>query len=196
MLKYYIFYKPFNVLAQFSKKDERLCLSDFINIEKDCYPIGRLDYDSEGLLIITNDKYLHKIISSPKYKIKKTYIVQLDGLINDYAINELLNGVIIKVKNKNFKVKADSIRKLKTIDLPERNPPIRYRKNIPTSIVEIVLTEGKNRQIRKMTAKVNFPTLRIIRTKINNLTLKNLKAGDLLEISQNTIYKMLNVPIL
>jgi len=196
MFKYYIFYKPFYVLSQFSKKDERLCLSDFIKIDKDCYPIGRLDYDSEGLLIITNDKYLHKIITSTKYKVKKTYLVQVEGLINDFAINELFNGVIIKVKNKNFKVKADSIIRLETIILPERRPSIRFRKNIPTSILEIVLTEGKNRQIRKMTAKVGFPTLRIIRTKINNLTLENLEAGDLLEVSQNTIYNKLNLPIL
>ncbi len=171
MAKIYLFNKPFGVLCQFSGKGNTL--SDYITI-KDIYPAGRLDKDSEGLVILTNDGKLQHKISNPKFDKEKTYIVQVDGNITNTAINSLTLGIVLK----DGKTKPA---KVKTISQPDwlwsRTPPIRTRKNIPTSWIELTITEGKNRQIRRMTAHVGFPTLRLIRSQIGGWQLGNTKLG-------------------
>ncbi|MDG2354182.1 MAG: pseudouridine synthase [Gammaproteobacteria bacterium] len=167
----YAFNKPFGVLCQFSGEGDTL--ANYIDI-KNIYPAGRLDKDSEGLLLLTDDGKLQHKISHPKFDKEKTYIVQVDGQITTEAISQLSNGVILK----------DGLTKpakAKIIDSPNwvwgRNPPIRTRKDIPTSWIELKITEGKNRQVRRMTAQVGFPTLRLIRTQIGDWKLDDIKAG-------------------
>jgi len=167
----YAFNKPFGVLCQFSGDGDTL--ANYINV-KDIYPAGRLDKDSEGLLLLTNNGKLQHKISHPKFDKEKTYIVQVDGQITTDAIKQLERGVMLK----------DGLTKpakAKIIDEPswiwDRNPPIRIRKNIPTTWIELKITEGKNRQVRRMCAQVGFPTLRLIRTQIGDWKLNNINIG-------------------
>ncbi len=192
MLHYFITYKPFNTLSQFSSVENKQTLSNFFSVPKDVYPVGRLDYDSEGLLILTNDKKLNHHLLNPLYAHKREYWVQVDGAITSQAIQQLCNGVEINVNGKMYKTKnaiAEIINE--EIIVPERNPPIRFRKEIPASWIKLFLTEGKNRQVRKMTAKVGFPTLRLIRYSIEQLSLANMQPGEIIQLSQKTIYKKL-----
>jgi 23S rRNA pseudouridine2457 synthase len=166
-----LFNKPFGVLCQFSGEDKNL--SHYIDI-KNIYPAGRLDKDSEGLVILTDDGKLQHQISHPKFDKEKTYIVQVDGQISTEAIDQLCHGVALK----------DGLTKpakALIIDEPswvwDRTPPIRIRKDIPTSWIELKITEGKNRQVRRMTAHVGFPTLRLIRTQIGDWKLNNINLG-------------------
>ena len=168
----YAFNKPFGVLCQFSGEGDTL--ANYIDI-KNIYPAGRLDKDSEGLLLLTDDGKLQHKISHPKFDKEKTYIVQVDGQITTEAISQLRDGVTLK----------DGLTKpakAKIIDSPnwvwDRNPPIRIRKDIPTSWIELKITEGKNRQVRRMTAQVGFPTLRLIRTQIRDWKLNNINIGQ------------------
>ena len=170
--------KPFGVICQFSGDSNTL--SDYIDIPN-IYPAGRLDKDSEGLVILTDDGKLQNLISHPKYNKMKTYIVQVEGEINKNAITCLQKGV--NLKDGNTKPAIVKII-LKPNWLWERHPPIRMRKNIPTSWIEISISEGKNRQIRRMTANVGFPTLRLIRTKIDQWDLKAIKTGSYVMLSQ------------
>lgn len=182
--KYYLLYKPFQVLCQFSPEPGKVTLADILSIEKDVYPVGRLDYDSEGLLLLTNDNELKTILLSPEYKHTKSYLVQVEGEISDEAMAKLMNGVDINIKGKIYRTLKCTVAKPVTLtDLPERIPPIRYRKNIPVSWIEITIHEGKNRQIRKMTAAVGHPTLRLIRMKFDKFCLGGLIPGELKEIS-------------
>ena len=189
---YYIIYKPFQVLCQFSKEENKKTLADFFDIEKDVYPVGRLDYDSEGLLILTNDKQLNHRLLNPLFKHKKEYWVQVDGAINNDAIIKLQQGVTINVDGKLYKTKP-AIAKLFLAEpnVSVRFPPIRFRKDIPTSWISLTLTEGKNRQVRKMTAAVGYPTLRLIRHSIENIFLDKMQAGEIIELSKASIYKNL-----
>ncbi|WXU00729.1 MAG: Ribosomal large subunit pseudouridine synthase E [Catillopecten margaritatus gill symbiont] len=166
-----LFNKPFGVLCQFSGDAKNL--SKFIN-EKGFYPAGRLDKDSEGLLLLTDDGKLQHQISHPKFDKEKTYLAQVEGEATDEAITKLCKGVILK----------DGLTKpakVKIVNQPDwlwgRSPPIRERKNIPTSWIELKITEGKNRQVRRMTASVGFPTLRLIRTQIGDWKLNKIKLG-------------------
>jgi len=164
--------KPFGVICQFSGDNNTL--SDFIDIPN-IYPAGRLDKDSEGLVILTDDGKLQNLISNPKYNKAKTYVVQVEGEMSDTAATALQVGV--KLKDGNTKAAI-----VKIIEEPswlwKRTPPIRVRKNIPTSWIEISISEGRNRQIRRMTASVGFPTLRLIRTKIDKWDLGNINSGS------------------
>ena len=168
------FNKPFQVLCQFTDNDGRQTLADFIDIPK-IYAAGRLDRDSEGLLLLTNDGKLQSRISHPRHKLPKTYCVQVDGEPNDAALAKLRQGVQLK-DGKTEPCKAERIAEPDW--LWPRDPPVRYRKSIPTSWIQITLTEGRNRQVRRMTAAVNHPTLRLIRTSIGNITLENLPVGS------------------
>ncbi len=182
--KYYLFYKPFQVLCQFSPEPGKLTLSDFITVEKDVYPVGRLDFDSEGLLLLTNDNRLKTKLLSPENEHYKSYLVQVEGDIDSFDLSKLENGVEINLKGKIYRTKKCNAKKLELVpDLPERVPPIRFRRNIPVSWLEISISEGKNRQVRKMTAAVGFPTLRLIRIKFDIFSLGELKPGELREIS-------------
>lgn len=167
-----LFNKPFNVLCQFTDKSGRKTLADFIKF-KNVYPAGRLDYDSEGLVILTDDGKLQNKISDPENKIPKTYWVQVDGAINDEAIQQLEKGVLLNdgmTKPANAKIISEPI-------IWKRFPPIRERKSITTSWIELTITEGRNRQVRRMTAKLGYPTLRLIRFSVGDWTLKNLQPG-------------------
>ncbi|UEG51027.1 pseudouridine synthase [Ferruginibacter lapsinanis] len=190
--RYFIVYKPFNVLCQFSAQEGKQTLKDHFKVPKDVYPVGRLDYDSEGLLIFTNDKELNNRLLNPAYKHKREYWVQVDGAITNEAIANLQNGVVITIDGKWYSTKKCTAAICANEPaVPERTPPIRFRKNIPTSWIKINLTEGKNRQVRKMTAAVGFPTLRLIRHSIEKCTVKGLMPGEMKEISKNELFKML-----
>lgn len=192
-MKYYVFNKPFQVLSQFTNEDGKKTLSDFLNIEKDCYPIGRLDYDSEGLLIISNDKKLNDYLLNPINKHKREYIAQIEGKIQESDMKKLQNGLNLNIKGKNHFAKCVDAKIINDYDLPDRNPPIRYRANIPTSIINITLNEGKNRQVRKMTAAIGFPTLRLIRVAIENLKIDSIPSGEYILFNKYDLFQLLNI---
>ncbi|PWJ42164.1 pseudouridine synthase [Sediminitomix flava] len=190
--KYYLIYKPFGMLPQFSDNEGRPTLKDLYDFPKDVYSVGRLDMDSEGLLILTNDKSLNHKLLHPSFKHDREYLVQVDGDITEEAIMQLAKGVVISVnKKKHNTLPAKARKKQEPNWLEERNPPVRFRKSIPTSFVSLSLIEGKNRQVRKMTASVGFPTLRLIRTRIEGITLNGMKIGEVKEVNRNLIYKLL-----
>ncbi len=172
MAKIIAFNKPFGVLCQFSGEGDTL--ANYIDIP-DIYPVGRLDKDSEGLVILTDDGSLQNRVSNPKYNKIKTYIVQVEGDITDSATSALQNGVKLKDGN----TRPANIKKINEPNwLWDRSTPIRIRKNIPTSWIEVSISEGKNRQVRRMTASVGFPTLRLIRIRIDQWNLGNIKVGS------------------
>ncbi|MFN5022626.1 MAG: pseudouridine synthase [Chitinophagaceae bacterium] len=187
-MQYYLLYKPFQVLSQFTSTDGKLCLKDIIEVEKDVYPVGRLDYDSEGLLLLTNDKKINHQLLHPSFEHKRTYWVQVDGAITQEAIQQLSKGVTISVDGTFYSTKPASVHVLPdTIEVPERNPPIRYRKAIPTSWASITLIEGKNRQVRKMFASVGFPVLRLIRAQMGTYSIDKMQPGDLIHLSEGEV---------
>ena len=187
-MQYYLLYKPFQVLSQFTSTDGKLCLKDIIEVEKDVYPVGRLDYDSEGLLLLTNDKKINHQLLHPSIEHKRTYWVQVDGAITQEAIQQLAKGVTINIDGKSYSTKPASVHILPdNIEVPERNPPIRYRKAIPTSWVSIALIEGKNRQVRKMFASVGFPVLRLIRAQMGKYGIDKMQPGDLIHLSEGEV---------
>ena len=173
MLQYIAFYKPYGVLSQFTSEGGHEGLSGF-GLPADVYAAGRLDHDSEGLLLLTNDGRLIKKLLDPVFAHPRSYLVQADGAVTEQALESLRRGVMIK----GYKTKPCQAELIAPPDLPERVPPIRFRKNIPTSWIKMTLTEGKNRQVRHMTAAVGFPTLRLVRVSIGNLMLGNLKPGQ------------------
>ena len=182
-----VFNKPYNVLSQFTDSEGRETLSTFVNL-RNIYPAGRLDRDSEGLLILTSYGKLQHYISQPRYKMEKTYWAQVERDITPEAIEQLRSGIKLK----------DGITapaKVNVIDEPviwQRNPPIRERKNIPTSWIEISITEGRNRQVRRMTAEAGFPTLRLIRVAIGPWQLGDLQPGQYRIIPRNELIKTLS----
>lgn len=190
---YFIVYKPFQVLCQFTSEDNKKTLADFFSLPRDVYPVGRLDYDSEGLLILTDDKRLNALLLSPKYNHEREYYVQVEGEITREAITELCKGVTIKIKSENYFTKKCKAEKIKNPNLPERMPSVRFRKTVPDSWVKIILTEGKNRQVRKMTASVGYPTLRLIRHRIELISLSNMVPGELKKLSQQELYNLLKI---
>lgn len=177
------------MLSQFSKNGDTPILKDLpFNFPDDVYPVGRLDADSEGLLLLTNDKSLTDRLLNPKNLHKRTYLIQVDGDITDKAVIVLSQGLTISINGKKHKTAPASAFKLHGIpDLPERNPPVRFRKNIPTSWIKLTLTEGKNRQVRRMTAAAGFPTIRLIRVAIEGIELGNMQPGDVLEINSTQL---------
>jgi 23S rRNA pseudouridine2457 synthase len=185
MYDYYIFYKPYQVLSQFSAEGEKKTLAHFFpGIEKNIYPVGRLDYDSEGLLLLTNDKSLTHRLLDPSFAHERTYYVQVDGAITNEAVQQLERGVMINVEGKNYRTKkARASILIEEPQVPERVPPIRVRKNIPTSWIALTLAEGKNRQVRKMTAATGFPTLRLVRYSIGSTTIDGMAPGEYKRLS-------------
>ncbi len=165
--------KPYDMLSQFTDGDGRATLADCVNI-KGVYPAGRLDRDSEGLILLTDCGKLQAKISDPKHKLGKVYWAQVEGEISQDALNALAGGV----KLKDGTSKPAKARRLDEVDVWPRTPPIRERKHIPTSWVELTLFEGRNRQVRRMTAAVGFPTLRLIRRSIGPWSLGQLLPGE------------------
>jgi 23S rRNA pseudouridine2457 synthase len=192
--KYFIVHKPFNVLSQFSSTEGKKTLKDFFDVPSNIYPVGRLDYDSEGLLILTDDKRLNQYLLNPVNEHEREYWVQVEGSISQDAIDKLQQGVSININGKIYHTKKCVAKKfLNPPKVSGRNPPIRFRKSIPDSWIKLILIEGKNRQVRKMTAAVGFPTLRLIRYRIEKITLEDLQPGEMKIISKQELYNLLQI---
>lgn len=177
MGKVILFNKPFGVLSQFTDGQARSTLSDFIDLPG-VYPAGRLDRDSEGLLVLTDDGKLQNRIASPKFKRPKTYWAQVEGVPDDAALQALQNGVTLKDgRTRPAKVQ----RMAEPAALWPRDPPIRVRKSIPDAWIELTITEGRNRQVRRMTAAVGHPTLRLIRVRVGDWVLDGIAPGAWVE---------------
>jgi 23S rRNA pseudouridine2457 synthase len=185
--QYFILYKPYGVLCQFSDKEGRPTLSDLGKLPKDVYPVGRLDFDSEGLVLLTNDNELKHRLLEPKFKHPRTYLAQVERIPDENALDKLRNGILIEGK-KTLPAKVKLLKEEPA--LPPRSVPIRYRKNVPTSWIELTLFEGRNRQVRKMTAAVGHPTLRLVRIKIGSLSLAKLQPSESRVLREAEITKL------
>jgi 23S rRNA pseudouridine2457 synthase len=175
--------KPFGVLTQFTSKDGKPTLSDIVSAPR-MYPAGRLDHDSEGLVLLTNWGPLQARLTQPRSKVAKTYFAQVEGTVDEDALDQLRRGVKL---NDGLTLPA----RAESMDEPAwlwpRNPPIRFRKNIPTSWIALTIHEGRNRQVRRMTAAVGHPTLRLIRWSMGPWTLEGLQPGEAREVPQDDI---------
>lgn len=173
MAKIILFNKPYGVLSQFSDGDGHPGLRAYIH-HKGCYPAGRLDRDSEGLLVLTDNGAVQARISNPRHKLAKTYLVQVEGIANDDQLRRLADGLILK----DGPTLPAEARAIEPPPLWERDPPVRFRKAIPTSWISLTIREGRNRQVRRMTAAVGLPTLRLVRWAIGDWTLDGLQPGE------------------
>lgn len=192
LARYFIIYKPYGVLTQFS--GEGSTLASLGAFPREVYPVGRLDKDSEGLLLITDDKWLNHHLLNPRFGHQRTYYAQVEGIPTSEALKQLKSGVTINVDGSDYKTKPALAKILDPAPLlPERNPPIRYRAAIPDTWIELTLIEGKNRQVRKMTAAVGFPTLRLVRYSLEKITISGMEVGEIRELDQETVYKALGL---
>lgn len=189
--RYLLLYKPYDVLSQFTDEGSRegfrrATLKDYVSVP-DVYAVGRLDRDSEGLLLLTNDGPMQHRLSHPKFQHRRQYWVQVERVPDEGAIAQLSGGVTIR----GYHTRPAEVKAIAEPNLPPRNPPVRYRKQIPTAWLEMTLSEGKNRQVRRMTAAVGFPTLRLVRSalfltgdsSLSLLTLKGLQPGEWRELT-------------
>lgn len=189
--RYLLFYKPYAVLSQFtnSNGDQKRTLKDYIPIS-DVYPVGRLDWDSEGLMLLTDRGQLQYRLCEPQFQHPRTYWVQVERIPDAAAIKQLQQGVTIE----NYRTRPAKVELLDLgPHLPARDRPIRFRKNVPTAWLEITLTEGKNRQVRRMTAKVGFPTLRLVRVAIAHLNLGDLQPGQWRDLTPHELNLLLQL---
>lgn len=179
--RYFLIYKPFGVLSQFTTPSEdKRGLGSLFDFPKDVYPVGRLDEDSEGLLLLTNDSSLNRWMLGAN--VEKEYWVQVEGEPSQRSIQPLREGVVIRVNKKEHRCLAAVASLMEEpTNLPDRDPPIRYRASIPTNWLKIVIREGKNRQVRRMTAVIGFPTLRLIRARFGNYELGTMQPGEVIE---------------
>jgi 23S rRNA pseudouridine2457 synthase len=192
MLQYYAFYKPYQTLCQFSPEGDKQTLAHWLPLlDKDIYPIGRLDYDSEGLLLLSNDKKLNHQLLTPSHQHPRTYYAQVEGAITSQAIQQLCNGVSINIDGKAYATQKAVASILQTApDLPPRNPPIRQRLSVSDSWLSLTLIEGKNRQVRRMTAAVGFPTLRLVRYSMMHINIGNMQPGECISLPPKVIQKL------
>lgn len=189
---YFIIYKPYKVLTQFTGEDGNPGLGSVFSLPRDVYPVGRLDLDSEGLLILTNDKQLNGQLLDPRHQHRRTYWVEVEGKPAEQDLDSLRAGVEINVKGP-YQTLPCEVRIIPDPSMAERDPPVNVVKHPERTWLEIKLTEGKNRQVRKMTAKIGHPTLRLVRVAIEDLELMPLKPGEMTRISQKALYKKLKL---
>ena len=188
--RYLLFYKPFDVLSQFTDNSQppRSTLKDYVPVPA-VYPVGRLDHDSEGLMLLTNHGALQHRLSDPKFQHPRTYWVQVEGLPDEADLEPLRQGLQIQ----GYFTRPAKVSLIpREPDLLPRNPPIRVRKSIPTCWLAIALTEGHNRQIRRMTAAIGFPTLRLVRVAISHLRLEGLQPGEWRDLSSAELAPLLS----
>jgi 23S rRNA pseudouridine2457 synthase len=188
-LSYYKVYKPYGMLSQFSDSAGRETLKNLYAFPRDVYPAGRLDFDSEGLLLLTNDTSLTDLLLNPVNNHKREYLVQVEGIPGEDDIEPLKKGIVLR----GVKLRPADVRIISEPPLPPRIPPIRYRKSVPVSWLSITLTEGKNRQVRRMTAAIGFPTLRLVRVRIENISLQGMKTGDVYRLSDSEINHLIKI---
>ncbi|GAB3307165.1 pseudouridine synthase family protein [Hymenobacter tenuis] len=179
-MRYVLLNKPYEVLTQFTDETGRKTLKDFVSIPN-IYPVGRLDYDSEGLVLLTDDKQLQHRLSEPRFKVPKTYWVQVEGVPTEEALENLRRGVDLKT---GYTSPAEVVLLEEEPQLWERSKPVRFRASIPTSWVQIRISQGMNRQVRKMTAAVGYPTLRLVRASIADLKVEDLQPGQWRELTK------------
>jgi 23S rRNA pseudouridine2457 synthase len=184
-MRYLLLNKPYEVLTQFTDEHGRSTLKDFVAVPN-VYPVGRLDFDSEGLLLLTDDKQLQHRLSDPRYKVPKTYWAQVEGYPTEAALQQLREGVQIK-EGFTLPAEVQALPDDATADLWPRNPPIRYRASIPTSWLAITISQGMNRQVRKMCAAVNLPCLRLVRQALGDLSLDGLTPGEWRDLTTEEI---------
>jgi 23S rRNA pseudouridine2457 synthase len=189
--RYIIFHKPYGVLSQFTQESPKhITLKEYIDVP-DVYAVGRLDWDSEGLLLLTNDGQLQHRLAHPRFGHQRTYWAQVERIPDIDAIHRLQRGVEIQ----DYRTRPAQVRLLlEEPSVVQRIPPIRFRKSIPTAWLEMTLTEGKNRQVRRMTATVGFPTLRLIRISIGNIQLNDLAPGQWRELTPLEVTKLNHSP--
>ena len=196
-MQYYYFYiyKPYGTLSQFTEEVAgQATLGQLFNFPPDVYPLGRLDRDSEGLLVLTNDRRLNNKLLHPKNSHERTYYVQVEGIPDLNAIRQLEQGVQIRVNKKDYQTQPVQVELLEEAPiLPDRNPPIRFRKNKPTSWLVMTLKEGKNRQVRKMCAAIGFPCLRLVRYRIEGLTIDKMSVGEVRQIAGKELFQLLKI---
>lgn len=182
--RYFAIYKPYGMMSQFSREGDRSVLADLeYRLPADVYPIGRLDADSEGLLLLTNDRRQTSALLDPSRAHEREYLVQVEGDVTEEALEKLASGTSISIDGRAYRTAPCSVRRIDEPDqLPARVPPVRFRKSIPTSWISITLTEGKNRQVRRMTASVGYPTLRLLRSRIGSLYLPSWTPGTVVEL--------------
>ncbi|MDQ3046537.1 MAG: pseudouridine synthase [Bacteroidota bacterium] len=193
-MNYYIIYKPYKMISQFtSSHKKKKCLGELgFPFPKDVYPVGRLDENSEGLLILTNDKSLNFKLLNPEFEHKRIYLVQLQGLITDEALKQLEAGVTIALDAGPYLTRPCKVKQVKKPEnLPPRGHPISDR--LPTSWIELTLTEGKFHQVRKMTAGVGFPCIRLIRIAIEDIRIEQMQPGEIRELKKEAVYKRLRL---
>jgi 23S rRNA pseudouridine2457 synthase len=187
---YILFHKPFDVLSQFTSEGEHRSLREFGPFPPDVYPVGRLDADSEGLLLLTNDNRVKHRLINPAFEHPRTYWAQVEGVPTEEALQKLRQGVIIEhIRTKPAEAKILTPQP----DVLPRSKPIRFRKNIPTAWIELTIREGRNRQVRKMTATIGFPTLRLLRVGIGFLELGNLKPGKFRNLTPDEVEKLIKL---
>ncbi|MFS8822933.1 pseudouridine synthase [Synechococcus sp. W60.2] len=185
-MRYLKFYKPYGVLTQFTDRQGRPTLKSFIPVPK-VYPVGRLDRDSEGLLLLTDDGRLNARLIDPKFGHERTYWVQVEGIPTPQTLQQLQEGVVIQGR----KTRPAEVRVLaEEPELPPRDPPIRFRRSIPTTWLELTLREGRNRQVRRMTAAVGIPTLRLVRVGLGPLSLQGLAPGQWQDLSEAELARL------
>ncbi len=191
---YYLIDKPYNLLSQFTRElPTHRTLADLpFDFPKDVYPVGRLDRDSEGLLILTNDAQFNQRLLKPTRGHRRAYLVQVEGVPTPAALEQLRSGVELRINKKDFRTRPAGVTLLEMPPiLPERDPPVRYRAAIPTAWLELTLTEGKNRQVRKMGAAVGFPVLRLVRQSIQGLSREDLGGEAVREIGREELWEKL-----
>ncbi|MBK6948501.1 MAG: pseudouridine synthase [Haliscomenobacter sp.] len=188
-------YKPYGVLSQFTPEEPgQQTLGDVYPFPASVYPVGRLDLDSEGLLLLSDDPLLNSRLLDPRRRHERAYWVQVDGIPSPEALDQLRTGVEIRVGKALYRtLPAGAAQLEESPQVSQRIPPIRFRKALPVSWLEIRLVEGKNRQVRKMCAKVGFPVLRLIRVRMEELSLEGLQPGEVREMSKEDAYRQLRI---